>query len=49
MVAAELPEFLRDFDWIDCGSCPPGHFVAKAMVVPMMNSAQRNSEFIAGL
>ena len=43
------PEYPRRRDGIDSSSLPPGNFVAEAMVVPMMGSAQRYGEFVADL
>ena len=43
------PEFSRRRDGINGLSIPPGLFVAKAMVVPVMGSAQRYGELVADL
>ena len=43
------PELPRRRDGIYGLSIPPGLFVAKAMVVPVMGSAQRYGELVADL
>ena len=43
------PELARDRDGIDAGLLPPGGFVAHAVHQPMMDAAERNREFVAGL
>src|ERR1700730_2845762 len=43
------PKLPRDLHGIDRRTSPPGLLVAKAVVVPVMRSAQRYGEFVADL
>ena len=43
------PELARDRDGIDAGLLPPGGFIAHAVHQPMMDAAERDREFVAGL
>ena len=47
--AGVFPQLAGDLDWIDAGRLPPSLFVAGAMHRAMMDTAERHSEFIAGL
>ncbi len=43
------PKLPRDLHGIDRRTSPPGLLVAKAMVVPVVSSTQRDREFVADL
>ena len=47
--AGVFPQLAGDLDWIDAGCLPPPALVADAMNRTMMDSAERDGEFIAGL
>jgi hypothetical protein len=44
---AFFPQVLGGLHWLDPQICPPGHFVAGLMQLPMMTAAERYSEFVA--
>ena len=44
-----FPELAGRLHWIDAGFLPPGGFVAHPVHQPMMDSTERNREFVAHL
>ena len=44
-----LPQLAGNRDRIDAGVLPPGGFVADTVHQPVMDAAERNCEFVAGL
>jgi len=47
--AGAAPKFTGYLDWVDTGLLPPCSLVACAMNGAVMDAAERNREFIAGL
>jgi hypothetical protein len=44
---AFFPQVLGGLHWLDPQICPPGHFIAGLMQLPMMTAAERYGEFVA--